>query len=152
MVVRGIADVIEGKGSKGFQIIIREIPYQVNKATMLEHLADLVKEKKIEGIKDIRDESDKDGIRIMIELRGDAYPQKVLNKLYKLTDLQKTFHLNMLALVDGIQPQVLSLKSVLEHYLAHRKVIVERRTRYDLKKAEERKHILEGLSKSTRPY
>ncbi|MEK7564738.1 MAG: DNA gyrase subunit A [Patescibacteria group bacterium] len=148
MVVRGIADVIEGKGSKGFQIIIREIPYQVNKATMLEHLADLVKEKKIEGIKDIRDESDKDGIRIMIELRGDAYPQKVLNKLYKLTDLQKTFHLNMLALVDGIQPQVLSLKSVLEHYLAHRKVIVERRTRYDLKKAEERKHILEGLSKA----
>lgn len=148
MVVRGIADVIEGKGSKGFQIIIKEIPYQVNKATMLEHLADLVKEKKIEGIKDIRDESDKDGIRIMIELKGDAYPQKVLNKLYKLTDLQKTFHLNMLALVDGIQPQVLSLKSVLEHYLAHRKVIVERRTRYDLKKAEERKHILEGLSKA----
>ncbi len=148
MVVRGVADVIEGKGSKGFQIIIREIPYQVNKATMLEHLADLVKEKKIEGIKDIRDESDKDGIRIMIELRSDAYPQKVLNKLYKLTDLQKTFHLNMLALVDGIQPQVLSLKSVLEHYLAHRKVIVERRTRYDLKKAEERKHILEGLSKA----
>ncbi|MDP3800498.1 MAG: DNA gyrase subunit A [bacterium] len=148
MVVRGIADVIEGKGSKGFQIIIKEIPYQVNKATMLEHLADLVKEKKIEGIKDIRDESDKDGIRIMIELRSDAYPQKVLNKLYKLTDLQKTFHLNMLALVDGIQPQVLSLKSVLEHYLAHRKVIVERRTRYDLKKAEERKHILEGLSKA----
>ena len=74
--------------------------------------------------------------------------KKVLNKLYKLTDLQKTFHLNMLALVDGIQPQVLSLKSVLEHYLAHRKVIVERRTRYDLKKAEERKHILEGLSKA----
>ncbi|MDP3764685.1 MAG: DNA gyrase subunit A [bacterium] len=158
MVVRGVADVIEGKpssakatkgeGAKGFQIIIKEIPYQVNKATMLEHLADLVKEKKIEGIKDIRDESDKDGIRIMIELRGDAYPQKVLNKLYKLTDLQKTFHLNMLALVDGIQPQVLSLKSVLEHYLAHRKVIVERRTRFDLKKAEERKHILEGLSKA----
>lgn len=148
MVVRGVADVIEGKGSKGFQIIIKEIPYQVNKATMLEHLADLVKEKKIEGIKDIRDESDKEGIRIMIELRSDAYPQKVLNKLYKLTDLQKTFHLNMLALVDGIQPQVLSLKSVLEHYLVHRKVVVERRTRFDLKKAEERKHILEGLSKA----
>lgn len=148
MVVRGVADIIESKSSKSFQIIIKEIPYQVNKATMLEHLAELVKEKKIEGIKDIRDESDKDGIRVVIELRNDAYPQKVLNKLYKLTDLQKTFHLNMLALVDGIQPQVLSLKSVLENYLRHRQVVVERRTKYDLKKAEERKHILEGLSKA----
>ena len=115
---------------------------------MLEHLADLVKEKKIEGIKDIRDESDKDGIRVVIELRNDAYPQKVLNKLYKLTDLQKTFHLNMLALVDGLQPQVLSLKSVLEQCLAHRRVVVERRTKFELKKAEERKHILEGLSQA----
>ena len=148
MVVRGVADIVEAKGSKSFNIIIKEIPYQVNKATMLEHLADLVKEKKIEGIKDIRDESDKDGIRVVIELRNDAYPQKVLNKLYKLTDLQKTFHLNMLALVDGLQPQVLSLKSVLEHCLEHRRVVVERRTRFELKKAEERKHILEGLSKA----
>ncbi|MBI2454179.1 MAG: DNA gyrase subunit A [Parcubacteria group bacterium] len=148
MVVRGVADIAELKGSKGFQIIIKEIPYQVNKATMLEHLAELVKDKKIEGIKDIRDESDKDGIRVVIELRNDAYPQKVLNKLYKLTDLQKTFHLNMLALADGIQPQVLPLKSVLEHYLAHRRVVVERRTRFELKKAEERKHILEGLSRA----
>lgn len=148
MVVRGVADIIEAKNSKGFNIIIKEIPYQVNKAAMLEHLAELVKEKKIEGIKDIRDESDKDGIRIVIELRNDAYPQKVLNKLYKLTDLQKTFHLNMLALVDGIQPQVLPLKSVLENYLHHRQVVVERRTKFDLNKAEERKHILEGLSKA----
>ncbi len=145
---RGTRGATKGEGSKGYQIIIKEIPYQVNKATMLEHLAELVKEKKIEGIKDIRDESDKDGIRIMIELRSDAYPQKVLNKLYKLTDLQKTFHLNMLALVDGIQPQILSLKSVLEHYLNHRRLVVERRTKFDLKKAEERKHILEGLSKA----
>ena len=155
MVVRGIADIVEAKPysakasrGEGFQIIIKEIPYQVNKGTMLEHLAELVKEKKIEGIKDIRDESDRDGIRIMIELRNDAYPQKVLNKLYKLTDLQKTFHMNMLALVDGIQPQVLPLKSVLEHYLHHRQIIVERRTKFELKKAEERKHILEGLSKA----
>jgi DNA gyrase subunit A len=148
MVVRGIADIIETKGSKGFHIIIKEIPYQVNKGTMLEHLAELVKEKKIEGIKDIRDESDRDGIRIVIELRNDAYPQKVLNKLYKLTDLQKTFHMNMLALVDGIQPQVLPLKSVLENYLHHRQIVVERRTKFDLNKAEERKHILEGLSKA----
>ncbi|MEK7209708.1 MAG: DNA gyrase C-terminal beta-propeller domain-containing protein, partial [Patescibacteria group bacterium] len=90
----------------------------------------------------------RDGIRVVIELRSEAYPQKVLNKLYKLTDLQKTFHLNMLALVDGLQPQVLPLKSVLEQYLAHRRVVVERRTRFELKKAEERKHILEGLSKA----
>ena len=158
MVVRGVADIVEskphsakaprGEGSRGYHIIIKEIPYQVNKATMLEHLAELVKDKKIEGIKDIRDESDRDGIRVVIELRSEAYPQKVLNKLYKLTDLQKTFHLNMLALVDGLQPQVLPLKSVLEQYLAHRRVVVERRTRFELKKAEERKHILEGLSKA----
>ena len=159
MVVRGVADIVEAKPHSaraaggasrgdGFQIIIKEIPYQVNKGMMLEHLAELVKEKKIEGIKDIRDESDRDGIRIVIELRGDAYPQKVLNKLYKLTDLQKTFHMNMLALVDGIQPQVLPLKSVLENYLRHRQIVVERRTKFELKKAEERKHILEGLSKA----
>ena len=159
MVVRGVADIVEAKPhsaraaggasrGEGFQIIIKEIPYQVNKGMMLEHLAELVKEKKIEGIKDIRDESDRDGIRIVIELRGDAYPQKVLNKLYKLTDLQKTFHMNMLALVDGIQPQVLPLKSVLENYLRHRQIVVERRTKFELKKAEERKHILEGLSKA----
>ncbi len=148
MVVRGVADIVEAKNSKSFNIIIKEIPYQVNKATMLEHLAELVKEKKIEGIKDIRDESDKDGIRVVIELRNDAYPQKVLNKLYKLTDLQRTFHLNMLALVDGLQPQVLSLKSVLEHCLEHRRVVIERRTKYDLKKAQEREHILEGLAQA----
>lgn len=136
-----------GRG-EGFQIIFSEIPFQVNKSTLLEHLADLVKEKRLEGIKDIRDESDKDGIRIVIELKNDAFPQKVLNKIYKLTDLQKTFHLNMLALVDGIQPQVLSLKAVLEQYLRHRKVVLERRIKYDLKKAEERKHILEGLAKA----
>ncbi len=147
IVMRGTAEIVEAK-SKGFQIIINEIPFQVNKATLLEHLAELVKDKKIEGIKDIRDESDKDGIRVVIDLKNDAYPQKVLNKLYKLTDLQKTFHLNMLALVDGLQPQVLPLKAVLEHYLAHRRLMVERRVRYDLKRAEERKHILEGLAKA----
>jgi len=148
MVVRGIAEVVEQKGGKGYQIIINEIPFQVNKATLLERMAELYKEKKLEGIKDIRDESDKDGIRVVIDLRNDAYPQKVLNKLYKLTDLQKTFHLNMLALVDGLQPQVLSLKSVLEYYLKHRRAVVERRVRFDLKKAEERKHILEGLAQA----
>lgn len=155
IVTRGSAEIAEVKlhsakatRGEGFQIIFSEIPFQVNKSTLLEHLADLVKEKRLEGIKDIRDESDKDGIRIVIELRNDAFPQKVLNKIYKLTDLQKTFHLNMLALVDGIQPQVLSVKAVLEYYLRHRKIVLERRIKYDLKKAEERKHILEGLSKA----
>ncbi|MEK7500919.1 MAG: DNA gyrase subunit A, partial [Patescibacteria group bacterium] len=148
IVMRGQAEIVEAKSNKAFQIIINEIPFQVNKATLLEHLAELVKDKKIEGVKDIRDESDKDGIRVAIDLKSDAYPQKVLNKLYKLTDLQKTFHLNMLALVDGLQPQVLPLKSVLEQYLRHRQLMVERRVKYDLKKAEERRHILEGLSQA----
>lgn len=149
IVTRGTAEIEEDDGKRGgFKIIISEIPFQVNKATLLETIANLVKNKKLEGIRDIRDESDKDGVRILIELKNDAQPQKVLNKLWKLTDMQKTFHLNMLALADGIQPQVFSLKNVLEHYLAHRKEVVERRARFDLRKAEERAHILEGLAKA----
>ncbi len=150
IVARGSAEVVEGEEKKksDLQIIVSEIPFQVNKANLLENIANLVKNKKIEGIKDIRDESDKDGVRVVIDLKNDAFPQKILNKLWKLTDLQKTFHMNMIALVDGIQPQVLSLKSVLELYLDHHKEIVERRSRYELKKAEERAHILEGLSKA----
>ena len=111
-------------------------------------MADLVKEKKIEGIKDIRDESDKEGLRIVIDLKGDASPQKILNQLFKLTDLQKSFHVNMLALVDGLQPQVLSLKGLLEQYLIHRYNVVTKRAKFDLKKAKERAHILEGLKKA----
>ncbi|MDD2730622.1 MAG: DNA gyrase subunit A [Candidatus Portnoybacteria bacterium] len=148
IVTRGTTEIVEDK--KGVrQILITEIPYQVNKATLLENIAELVKDKKIEGIKDIRDESDKDGVRIVIDLKADAYPQKVLNRLYKMTDLQRTFHLNMLALVEGgLQPQVLSLKGFLEQYVEHRYFVVTRRTQFDLARAKERAHILEGLKKA----
>ncbi len=125
-------------------IIVTELPYQVNKATLLEKIADLVKDKKMEGISDLRDESDRDGMRIYIEVKRDANPHKVLNNLFKHTALQTTFNLNMLALVDG-QPQTLPLKSVLGHYVEHRREIVRRRTEYDLEKARARAHILEGL-------
>lgn len=141
---RGQAE-IEEAGRNDYQIIITEIPYQVNKATLIETMANLVHEKRLEGIRDIRDESDKDGMRIVVELKQDAPPQKVLNNLYQHTDLEKTFHLNMLALVDGIQPQVLSIKSVLEEFLKHRVNVVTRRTTFDLAKTKERIHILEGL-------
>ncbi|MEK7452705.1 MAG: DNA gyrase subunit A [Patescibacteria group bacterium] len=147
MTVRGKVDIVESKSGK-HQIIISEIPYQVNKATMIEKIADLIRDKRIDGIRDVRDESDKDGLRVVIDLKNDSYPQKILNTLYKLTDLQKVFHLNMVALVDGVQPQVLSLKSVLEYFIAHRKEVVTRRVKFDLKKAKERAHILEGLKKA----
>ena len=120
----------------------------MNKASLLETIAELVKDKKVDGIRDIRDESDKDGVRIAIDLKSEAYPQKVLNRLYKLTDLQKTFHLNMLALVDGLQPQVLPLKNFLEQYVEHRYNVVTRRIKFDLERAKERAHILAGLKKA----
>jgi len=147
VVNRGIAKIEESKKDH-FHILITEIPYQVNKATMLETIADLVKEKRIEGIKDIRDESSRKGLRVIIELKSDAYPQKVLNQLFKLTDLQKTFHVNLLGLVDGLQPQVLSLKDILEQYIGYRKIVVTRRTQFDLTRAKEREHILEGLKEA----
>ena len=146
IVIRGKAEVKEKE--KGLsQIIITEIPYQVQKSSLVEQFAKLVQDKKITGIKDIRDESDKDGMRIAIDLSRDGYPQKVLNRLYKFTDLQKTFHLNLLALVDGIQPRILSLADVLSFFIEHRKEVILRRTKFDLKKAKERAHILEGLHK-----
>ncbi|MFA5052024.1 MAG: DNA gyrase subunit A [Patescibacteria group bacterium] len=147
IVMRGKAEIVEAKNGH-FNIIISEIPYQVNKAGMIEHIAQLVTDKKLEGIKDLRDESDKDGVRIVVELKKEAYPKKVLNKLYNMTDLQTSFHVNMLALVDGIQPRVLNLKNVLEEYIKHREVVVKRRTQYDLDKAKDRAHILEGLKKA----
>jgi DNA gyrase subunit A len=125
-------------------IIVNELPYQVNKAALLEKMADLVKDKKIDGIADLRDESDRDGMRIYIEIKRDANPHKVLNNLFKHTPMQLAFNMNMLALVDG-QPQTLPLRSVLEHYIDHRKDIVRRRTEFDLGKARARAHILEGL-------
>lgn len=143
--MRAQADIVEDKKGK-FQIIVSEMIYQVNKAQLLEKIAELVKEKKIDGIRDLRDESNKDGVRVVIELKNDAYPQKVLNNLFKLTDLQKAFHLNMLALVNGIQPKILNLKAVLGHHISHREQVVRRRTQFDLDRAKERAHILEGLS------
>ncbi|MFA6098953.1 MAG: DNA gyrase subunit A [Patescibacteria group bacterium] len=147
IVIRGKAEIVEVKTGV-FHIIITEIPYQVNKATMITHIAELVQEKKLEGIRDLRDESDKDGVRIVIELKKDAYPKKVLNKLYTLTNLQTSFHVNMLALVDGIQPRVLNLKTIFEEYIKHRQVVVRRRTQFDLDRAEDRAHILKGLKKA----
>ncbi len=145
--LRAKADIEEQKGDK-FRIIVSEVAYQTNKAKLIEKIAMLVQEKKIEGIKDLRDESNKDGVRIVIELKKDAYPKKVLNKLFKLTELQTTFHVNMIALIDGIQPRVLNLKTVLEEYIKHRQEIIRRRTEFDLEKAKERAHILEGLKKA----
>lgn len=144
IVMRAVTDIQETK-SGSYNIVVSEIPYQVNKATMLEHIAQLVKDKKIEGIKDLRDESDRDGVRVVIELRKDAYPKKILNRLFQLTNLQTSFHVNMLALVDGIEPRVLTLKMVLEEHVKHRKDVIRRRTTYDLDRAKERAHILEGL-------
>ncbi|OGY46985.1 MAG: DNA gyrase subunit A [Candidatus Buchananbacteria bacterium RIFCSPHIGHO2_02_FULL_38_8] len=144
IVMRAKTEIIEGKGG-GFKIIVSEVPYQVNKAAVLEKIAELVKTKKLEGIKDLRDESAREGVRVVIELKKDAYPKKILNSLFKLTELQTTFHVNILALVDGIQPRVLTLKMVLEEYIKHRQEVVRKRTEYDLAKTKERAHILQGL-------
>ena len=144
VVVRGIAEVVEGAKGR-HQIIITEIPYGLNKASLIEKIADLYKEKKISGISDLRDESARGDVRIVIDLKKDAYPKKLLNQLYKLTPLQMTFHFNMLALVDGIQPRILGLQDIIGEHIKHRQVVVRRRTEYELRKARERAHILEGL-------
>jgi len=144
VVIRAKTDIQEAKNGS-FKIIITEVPYQVNKASLLEKIANLVKEKRIEGIRDLRDESNKEGVRVVIDLKKECYPQKVLNKLFKLTPLQSTFYFNMLALVDNIQPRILTLKTILEKYIEHRKEIIIRRTEFELAKAKERAHILEGL-------
>jgi DNA gyrase subunit A len=145
--LRAKTDVEERK--KGaFDIVVTEIPYMVNKSELIKEMAELVTDKRIEGIKDIRDESDREGLRIAIELKNDAPPQKVLNQLFKHTNLQKDFHFNMIALVNGIEPRLLSLKDILHEYVEHRKIMVRKRTEFDLKKAKERAHILEGLSKA----
>ncbi len=145
VVVRGEAEIVEGK--KGdYQIVITSIPFRVNKADLLQKIADLVHEKKLEGIKDVRDESTTD-IRVAIDLKSSANPQTVLNYLYKHTQLEETFHYNMVALVDGV-PQTLSLKALLESFVAHRRDVVTKRTEYDLARAKEREHILLGLKKA----
>lgn len=144
IVMRAKTEIVEAAGDR-YNIIVTEIPYQVNKASLIEKIASLVQDKKIDGIKDLRDESSKEGVRIVIELKKDAYPKKILNRLFTLTQLQDTFHVNMLALVDGIQPKVLNLKMVLEEYVRHREEAVKRRTTFDLERAKDRAHILEGL-------
>jgi DNA gyrase subunit A len=145
--MRARVEIVERK-AKGFDIVVSEIPYLVNKSELVVKIAQLVTEKKIEGIRDLRDESDKDGLRIVVELKNEAAPQKILNQLYRSTDLQKDFHLNMIALADGLQPRIFSLKEILEAYLVYRQSVVRRRTMFDLRKAEERAHILEGLAKA----
>lgn len=145
IVIRGKTEIEETK-TGSHKILITEIPYRVNKATMLQRIADLVRDKKLDGIKDVRDESDKDGVRIVIELKREGLPNKILNQLFSYTQLQDTFHMNTLALVDGLEPQVLNIKSILEYYLEHRQSVVRRRTEFELKKAKDREHILEGLT------
>ncbi len=153
IVMRAKADIVApaaaataDAGRAGHAIVVTEIPYLVNKAQLVEHIAELVKDKKLEGIRDLRDESsERGGLRVVIELKKDAYPRKVVNQLFQRTLLQSTYHVNLLALVDGIQPRVLTLKAILEEHLKHRREMVRKRTAYDLARAEERAHILEGL-------
>jgi DNA gyrase subunit A len=146
IVTRGKAEIIEGKNNKQM-ILISEIPFQVQKSSLLAQFAKLVLDKRIKGIKDIRDESDKDGMRVVIELQKGAIAKRILNRLFKFSDLQKTFHLNMVALVDGIQPKILNFIETLNYFIDHRKEVVLRRTKYELERAKERAHILEGLHK-----
>ncbi len=141
--VRGRVDIEEKKNGKE-TIVITEIPYQVNKARLVERIAELAREKKIDGITSLNDESDRSGMRIVIEVRRDISASVIVNNLFKMTALQTTFGINMLALVDN-HPKVLNLKEILYHYLEHQKVVIRRRTEFELRKAEARAHILEGL-------
>ncbi len=144
VVTRGVAEVVEGAKGK-HQIVITEIPYALNKETLLLKIADLVRDKKLTGISDLRDETARGKVRIVIDLKKDAYPKKLLNQLYKLTPLQNSFHFNMMALVDGIQPRVMGLQDIISEHIKHRASVVRRRTEFELKKAKERAHVLEGL-------
>lgn len=144
VVTRGIAEIVEGKKGR-HQIVITEIPYALNKESLVLKIADLVRDKKLTGISDLRDESARGNVRIVIDLKKDAYPKKLLNQLYKLTPLQQSFHFNMMALIDGIQPRVLGLQDIIGEHIKHRQVVVRRRTEYELRKAQERAHVLEGL-------
>jgi DNA gyrase subunit A len=145
MVMRSRAEIIESSKSGKQSIIVTEIPYQINKARLIERIAELVKEKRLEGITELRDESDKDGMRIVIELRRGEVGEVVLNNLFKLTSMQCVFGINMVALVDG-QPQLLNLKQIIQAFIRHRREVVTRRTIYELRKARERAHLLEGLA------
>ena len=128
------------------RIIVTELPYQVNKRQLIKNIAEQVKDKRLDGISDLRDETDRNGMRVVIELKKDANPQVVLNNLFKQTALQSSFGIIMLALVDNQkQPKILSLRQIIDEYLKHQEEVLTRRTRYDLKKAQERAHLLEGL-------
>lgn len=142
--VRAVANIEEAKRGR-HQIVVSEVPYGVNKATLIEKIAELVKDKKITGISDLRDETARGKVRVVIELKKDAYPKKLLNQLYKLTALQTSFSFNMLALVDGLQPRILGLQEMLQEFISHRQKVVRRRTEFELRKAKERAHVLEGL-------
>ncbi len=143
VMIRAVAAIEESKKGR-HQIIVTEIPYGVNKATLIEKIAELVKDKKINGISDLRDETARGKVRVVIELKKDAYPKKLLNQLYKLTALQTSFNFNMLSLVDGIQPRIMGLREMLKEFVKHRQQVVRRRTEFELRKAKERAHILEG--------
>src|SRR5439155_9277035 len=142
--LRARAGTETDKRTGRISIIVKEIPYQVNKARLIERMAELVNEKRVDGISDLRDESDRDGMRIVIELKRDAVPEIVLNQLYKLTPMQDSFGIIMLAIVEG-RPRLLTLKQVLQYFVDHRVDVVTRRTIFELRKAEERLHILDGL-------
>ncbi|CAN5827645.1 DNA gyrase subunit A [soil metagenome] len=144
VVMRARAEVEERDGGRGERIVITEIPFMVNKSRLVEQIAELARDKKIEGISDLRDESDRDGMRVVVDLKRDAIPYIVLNQLYKHTQMQSTFGVIMLALVGGV-PKVLNLKEMLVHFVAHRHEVIIKRTQYELNKALEREHILEGL-------
>ena len=142
--MRAKTKVIEGKANQRHSIIVTELPYKVNKSILIDKIAELAKEKIVDGIVDLRDESNRDGMRIVIELRNDVNPYVMLNNLYKFTQLQSNFSMNMIALVGG-EPKTLNLKEMLHYYLEHQIEVIQRKTAYELKKAEERKHIVEGL-------
>ena len=144
VVIRGVAEIEETKGGR-YSIVVTEMPYGVSRESIVEKVKQLANDKKLTHIKDARNESARGKTRVVIELKKDAFPKKILNQLYKLTDLQTTFHYNILALVDGIKPQTLGLKDILAEFIKHRQKVIRRRTEYELRKAKERAHILEGL-------
>lgn len=144
IIMRARAMIEETKSGRN-QIVVTELPYQVNKATLVEKIGMLIRDKKIVGVSDLRDESNKEGIRVVVELKRDAQPKNILNQLYQMTTMQSSFGVNMISLVDGIQPQLLNIRDLLEHFIAHRRIVIRKRTMYELAQAEDRHHILAGL-------
>ena len=142
--IRAVTEIEERKNGR-YNIVIKEMPYGVSKEDFMNKVRDLVNDKKLDHIADVRNESARGTVRVVVELKKDAFPKKILNQLYKLTPLQTAFHYNMLALVDGLQPRILGLKEILGEFIKHRQKVVRRRTEFDLRKAKERAHILEGL-------